>query len=376
MLVGWFCVCAIIWAVGFLPREYGKYSLFYAVKYAEGLLALYLALQVKLSPQRKVILHGLFIAGGVFVALYCIPEYFGWLGAKIITVSGDRTIEIATNMLTGPLSPSYFHLAQYSSFAFAFALTYSLLIDRPLVQLLCLAGALFISWPLYFSGSRMGIGLALISLFLLFAMVPAIRKRAMIVALSLLLGLTLAGGNLSQRFWETGRTFERLRNLEERDGSDSLSQRLLLPLHWEFTNYRWKGASVPFIGAGFYVAPIYNSGSPRYRVGYGVHSMYLFPVEQGGIVAGVLFLLFVGTTIRQSFRMKNSQFGIDQVFIFGFLVYFLSTLLVGIGGHNFWVGFGSGNFNTCLLLMLLIAITPTAKPSTPSAHIVQGTDMA
>jgi len=220
----------------------------------------------------------------------------------------------------------------------------------------------------------MGIGLALTSVCLLFVIVPVIRRRAMIVIFALLIVITLAGGDMSHRFWESGRTFERLRNLEESDGSDSLTQRLLLPFYWNFTDYRWKGASVPFIGAGFYVAPIYASGSLQYRVGYGVHSMYLFPFEQGGIVAGALFLLFVIAAVRQIFRLKDSLSGIDRVFMFGLLVYFLSTLLIGIGGHNFWLGFGSGNFNTCLLLMLLIAITPTAEPRIPPARIFRATD--
>jgi hypothetical protein len=43
-LVLWFCICAVIYTIFLLPIEQGMFSLFFAGRYVQGLVVLYLAL--------------------------------------------------------------------------------------------------------------------------------------------------------------------------------------------------------------------------------------------------------------------------------------------------------------------------------------------
>ena len=47
-----FCVCAVVWFPAF-PWYYGKYSLFFAVKYVEGLLMMYIIARILLTARQK-----------------------------------------------------------------------------------------------------------------------------------------------------------------------------------------------------------------------------------------------------------------------------------------------------------------------------------
>ncbi len=164
-LVGWFCFCAILSAI-YLPPTYGKFSLFFAFKYLVGLLVVYMALRIPLSADQKRILHGMMVLGGVFVALYCIPQYIA--GTGVVVVKEDLEVQAGEGVLAGPFGASYFELAQYSSLSFACALTFFMTARSELMRLAGPIVAAFIGWPLLFSGARTGLALGVISVVVLF----------------------------------------------------------------------------------------------------------------------------------------------------------------------------------------------------------------
>ena len=59
--------------------------------------------------------------------------------------------------------------------------------------------------------------------------------------------------------------------------------------------YSWQGWRLPVFGGGFYAVPQMEQGELVYRQGYGIHNIYLFPVEQGGVLAFVLFVDVLGS---------------------------------------------------------------------------------
>jgi O-antigen ligase len=124
---------------------------------------------------------------------------------------------------------------------------------------------------------------------------------------------------------------------------------------------------MPLIGGGFYVVPIIDGPSERYRVGYGFHNTYIFGFEQGGIFAAVTFLYFLYAIIRKLYRVRNVGTAADRAFSIAALSYMLASLPVYLAGQIFWMGFETGHFNAFLLIVLLIALRPVVMTAGKSA---------
>jgi O-antigen ligase len=100
-------------------------------------------------------------------------------------------------------------------------------------------------------------------------------------------------------------------------------------------------------------------GELSFRRGYGIHNIYLFSLEQGGIAAMVLFLSFVVVCLKQLRRMTELPASEDQAFALGMWVFFLGLLLLGWAGQVFWRGFGTENLNCYILVLLVLATKRT-----------------
>lgn len=101
-IVAVFCFCALVWSVGILLWEYGKFSLFFAAKYVPGLIAIYIAIRIPLDARQKRIIHYMVVAGGVFVALYSIGQYGS--GGTEVMISGGKTIAVDEELVYGSLT--------------------------------------------------------------------------------------------------------------------------------------------------------------------------------------------------------------------------------------------------------------------------------
>lgn len=357
-LVAWFCFCALVWAIGELPWDYGMYSIFRALTYLEGLIALYIALRIPLDERRKWILHGLMVICGVFVAAYCILEY--QQGFTAVIVRPDLEVQIEKGSLVGPFGSSYFQLAQTQSLFFVFAMTFRYARNGTLSNALLPIVALFIGWPLMSSGSRTGLGLALLAVCILFFLDRRLLGSLKFSPLLVLLALSVFDYDFFSQIFSDSYTIKRA--VEMGDTENSLLKRMETVFGFSQVQYK-AGAMLYFLGGGFYVSPVIDGGVERYRIDYGVHSLFLFPFEQAGIIGFILFIRFAASALRTMRKCRLSIGGSDRDFSNAVLAYFVASLLVGVGGHNFWQGFDSGNVNTLILLAILMAAKPTQQLS-------------
>lgn len=357
LIVTIFVICAIIYTIFLLPSGYGRFSLYFAAKYIEGLLAIYIALKIPLSQEQKKKLIWFIVIGGVYVASYSIYQYFTTTAGGMVEIAPEKFVYYYEKVLTGSLSTGYFHLAQFSSLCAIATLS---LVDtvRGLAKrwgLIALTG--FVSWPLLFSGSRTGVALLVFSLCIGFLLLRG--ARSLFIGLLILIGvfLVVTPHAIYLEVLNESTTYSRF--LENQDHSyNNIGSRLTSIFAFDLDSYVWSNL-MPFIGGGFYVAPIIDGDIERYRVGYGFHNTYLFAFEQGGIFAAMAFLFFLYAVIRKLNRVRmTAGNSVDRAFAIAALAYILASLPVYLAGQIFWIGFETGHFNTFLLIVLFIALRP------------------
>jgi hypothetical protein len=356
-LVLWFCVCAVVWSVSsLLPFEYARFSIFFAGMYLVGFFVISCAIMIPINEEQKKILLMVSVFGGVFVAIYCTYEYL--TGGTEIQILDDKSVAISEGTLVGPFGVSYFQLVQHQCLSFCMACALAAREKKAFKRLAWGAVALFISWPLFFSGSRTGLALFVVSLLVLFVLNKELRKMLTTIFIFLIIVFAFAGNSIQDQFM-SGRTGQRLQDYS--DGGNSISSRVSMFQNFDITSYTWSGAVVPFIGAGFYVAPIYVKEVPQYRVDYGFHNIYIFAFEQSGVVGLILFLAFLRYTLKGLSTLRSSGSEIDRFFAYALTAFIIAEMVSGFFGQIFWRGFGTGNFNTYLILMLVLASIPTEK---------------
>ena len=114
------------------------------------------------------------------------------------------------------------------------------------------------------------------------------------------------------------------------------------------------GPRLWFIGGGFYVTPI--RGKPR--VGYGIHNIFFFPLEQAGILAFVASIwvwitLWNGVRPRRKRTPENPTDTYLRVAMFSYLA---ALGVTGWGGQIFWLGFGNENLGTYQFVLFGLAM--------------------
>jgi len=218
-----------------------------------------------------------------------------------------------------------------------------------------IAVATFVAWPVFFCGARTGLLFLGIGGAALVLMSKQIWKTAIPIAVLTTIFINFAVPNILDRVFSESKTFERLKGLEESELYEGdIKSRFLKFTKFDLTQYMWQGVVVPFIGAGFYAAPHYESGSVSYAVGFGFHNAYLFAFEQGGVVAFVLFIAYLfGIWKYLRLGMWVSD-GAERDFVRAILSVFIATLAVGMVGHGFWFG-STMHFSFYLLTLYLIA---------------------
>jgi len=364
VLVFWFVFCSLIWSVFWLPWQgVGMFSAFYAVRYLQGLLLLYMALSIPISERQKEILMYIVIAGGVFVAIYAIPEYIR--GDTMRLLAGGKVIYHAEGALFSSLGTSYHHLAGFSSLAFGVALSSLLIIKSKKHRIIMLVLAIFIAWPALASGARSGLLAVGIIFILAIFYLKTIRSYlilAFLLSLPFLILVSTQMPSLSD-LESKSRSIERLINMGEIKQENDISERFGIG-NYSLDLYEWQGSRIVILGGGFYVVPHSIGGSLRYRIGYGIHNSYLFPLEQGGVIAFFLFILLLIYIYKSLKRMKKSPIKVDKAFAVGIWMFFITQIISGFfGGNAIWQSVGMENFSTYVLLMYMIASKNTFSTS-------------
>jgi hypothetical protein len=355
-----FVFCALIYAAVLLPFEYGRFSLFFAAKYLEGLLAIYIALKIPLSQEQKKKVMWAIAVGGVYVATYCIYQHFTTSAGGMIEIAPGKFVGNYRKILTGPLSYSYLQIAQYSSLCAIVTLSLVETTRGTKKKWGIFFLACFIAWPLFFSGSRAGLGLLFISWAAGIMLLRGAKSRfiglLLFIGVALSVTFTVSPNITSFEKLNESTTFSRISGSE--DTGNSIKSRLTSIFRFDMDSYKWS-TYMPFIGGGFYVTPTINRGVERYRVGYGAHNSYLFAFEQGGVFVAIAFLYMLYAIIRKLNFVRKSGETIDRPFAIAALSYMLASLPIYLAGQVFWMGFGSGHFNVFLIIVLLLASRPT-----------------
>ena len=355
MIIIWFTFVTLVGASLFpFPWDIKQFMFYFLFEYYKELLAIFILLKIPKTYYSINTIISAIIIGGIFVASYCVIELN--VGIEDVIISDIKTISKPPGMVWGPYIGSYFEIAVYIPLAFSFSLA-MLIYSKGINKIWLALITLFIAWPILFTGSRTAIFLALLSAAII---VIQSLKRSIWTLLILGFFLTIAialTGKFDLFFnSDQNETLNRIESLEESDSNDavddSILSRVLLFKDFNIDNYDVKEA-LPVLGAGFYVAPTEGG----YRIGYGIHNIYLFPVEQAGVIGIILFVMFIFVSIR---ILKNGLKELDKNsqlfwFVSAVYAYFIASLLIGISGHTFWRGFTTYNFNTLRILLLVVS---------------------
>jgi len=361
-IVAVFCVCAVVW-FPFFPWYYGKYVIFFALKYVEGLLCMYMVLRIPITSRQKKILHYLVVVGGLVVAGYAVLEYLhGGVKPFISARTGEEVIP-GEGQLWSTLGSSYFQvsLVSIASSVMALALFQSAVL--PWSKLLYLGLGIFLGWPAFFSGARSGVVGCLAAWMAFFILARASSKAIATAIITVAVALIVL---VSPKLFSIEYLAEKsvgIRRMRE----IKLEERLHLSWY-HFEVYKWQGWLIPFVGGGFYVVPVTESdGSLRFRVGYGIHNAYLFAIEQGGIAAFVLFIAFLYVCWKELSYARHSTIAADVAFATGMQAFFFSMLLIAFSGL-FWLNDATGNFCFQMLILIIIAVRTSVEETAESYY--------
>lgn len=332
-IVYWFVICAIISSLILLQGMMRLFSLLAAFRYIEGLILIKILLSIEIDKRilLKAILFGL-----IFDAIYCVTQY-----GQTTTRELAPGVFVEFDAMTGPLSTSYFQIAQLLPTAVMFSLgLINLVAEKKKIKILLSCIAVACLWPILFTGSRTGLVLMVAAL-LLYLLLQGTHKIILLVLL-VLISVTL----LNQLDLETTELYTISRTIDlEESGKDNIDERVDVGTSFVLSDYD-NAIALPFIGAGFDIAPIKGFN----RIDYGVHSMYLYPLEQSGILGLIFFIMFLYTCVKSLWKNKSSN-----KLALAALALLFSTMITGLGAHNFWRGFSSGNVNTFIILFLCLA---------------------
>jgi hypothetical protein len=168
----------------------------------------------------------------------------------------------------------------------------------------------------------------------------------LIVALIVAIGFLFLGKSVS------------MERLEKGSGGTPV-QRLMMGFQSISDIYNYHGPRLLAVGGGFYVVPNKSrTDKPNFRIGYGNHNIFLFPLEQAGIgafIAALSLWVSVGKGLTRRIRDSVAK-SLDKVFATSMRAFFVTLMIVGIAGQVFYLGFGTEHFTVYQLLLFILAI--------------------
>ena len=363
-IIKWFTICTIVGSIFYpFPSDINYFSYFYLIRYFQELFIYVLVIYyIHIRGINFDILFNVIIIGGVFVSLYCIHEYSN-SDFQMVEIAPGKTIPKPAGLVWGPFTAGYFQIANYSPIVGFLAVCYAFSKKNYSKWFYLLISGLIL-WPSFVSGSRMAIGF----IFILFSLAAIRNKQFKNILVSLVIvGIFYYMLNseklLALIYNSESQTIQRMILMEESDKFEfnSIGGRIKHILVWfnRISEYAYNGIFIPIFGGGFYVAPM----NGNFRIGYGWHNIFLFAIEQSGIIGALLLTKFIK---RSYISLKHELPFFDKAspqywFVYSAFNSFIAMIIIGlIGGHSFWSGFGTGNFNTFRIIILLIATVPIA----------------
>ena len=344
-IVIWFFLCALFYSM-IASTKNMLYSLLCAARYIQGLIVVKMILLLPPEKVEKALGRCCFI-GLIIISVYCFFELAQSHSGRLIEIAPGKFIKTYYKVIYGPLSFSYFHIAQIIPLALTCVISQMLHKStyRWIILLVCL-----LCWPVLWCGSRMGAGLTCLSILNIFIIISLGKVRNIKVQISfvllaalLFIGILIFFPNLFDDATTINR-FERLEDLNH----DSIFGRLGI---WGRLEQLIKGYDywylLPFVGAGFNFAPINGIN----RICYGIHCSLIYPLEQSGILGEILFFAFCVKSCNTIWPNRNGN-----SIALGAFSFFVASLILGVmGAHNFWREFETGNVNTLIIIVFCIA---------------------
>lgn len=350
LIVLWFSIVVVLHLLIYsTPWEYERFSLYFLFEYYKELLVVVLLLSVPRSDYNVETIMSAIICAGLFVSIYCFFELT--LGSSEITISSGAVLKKGDGLVWGPYTGSYFEIAVFLPISAGICLCKAL-VGSAQKRNTFLFLSIAISWPIFFTGSRTAIFLWAMTVLLIIFM--ASRKNITAVLFLSITGVmvyVLTSNYLPQFDVSQIGTISRMQGIEEYGGSNSIYERVVSFLNFDASNYDRE--TIYILGSGFYISPIDN----HYRIGFGVHNIYLFPLEQAGIIGLLLFLLFLAkvfTTLSKSIAITRRG-SVEYWFCVTVAIYIASSLVIGMSGHTFWRGFSTYNINSLRILLIVSA---------------------
>jgi len=361
-LVSVFIMMAAI-TVLFVPLDLFRYSARFAFRYVLASIVLLIVLSAPLAESQKRRLLWVALLGGTWVSFYGVLQMLGVASAARILPSGDFT-EVAVGAITSTLGPSYFHAGQFGILSGLIGLTLfrcSTGFPRTIAGVL----GVFSMIPAVASGSRAGFVGLLIALVVLGSQ-REYRKYVtsflMGGLVAVVVGLAYSGSLTESRItrhsastqektevsWVRGQQFIRTFVLVE----ETVGPRL-----WMF-------------GGGFYVTPI----GDRHRVGYGVHNIFFFPLEQAGVL-GFAASIWIWITLWKGLRPRRNRppENLTDTYLRVAMFSYLAALgIIGWAGQIFWLGFGNEILGTYQFLLFGLAMMPSRTQEADSPAVARG----
>lgn len=331
----------------FVPLDLFRYSAWFAFRYVLASIVLLIVLSAPLTETQKRRLLWVALFGGTWVSFYGILQILGIASATRILPNGDET-EVAIGAITSTLGPSYFHVGQFGILSGIIGLTLFRCSNGFPRMIAGILGP-FTMIPAVASGSRAGF----LGLLIALAVLGSQREYRKYVTSFLMggfvaavVGFAYSGSLTESRITSHGATTEAKTQVgivrsQQFIRTFELVEETVGPRLWVF-------------GGGFYVTPI---GS-RHRVGYGVHNIFLFPLEQAGVF-GFAASIWVWITLWRGLRPRRKRPPenlTDTYLRVGMFSYLAALAIIGWGGQIFWLGFGNENLGTYQFLLFGLAM--------------------
>ncbi len=325
-----------------LPDDYRYFSLFYAIKYVEIMLFLLIISGFDWSREQIATLIKCFVAGVAFAGAWGILQKIGILPSERYLPSGEL-INVSQGAILSTYGPTYFHAGIMGAMGATAAL--ALRMENRLgwlwfVPLFALSVFLAV-----FAGSRAGL-----ALFLFAASLLLFRKSLYVVLGVFVVTLVLLLPGVIDYVIGESVTVQRIMDTEH---ANSVEGRISLGTLGQLARLiDYHGAGIFLYGGGFYAVPMPDlTGLVRYRVGYGIHNIHLFPLEQAGIMGFLACVTFWVVSLTKAWRARRGGLGASGLSLL------VGIVLIGWAGQIFFLGFGTENMLAAQLGVIYLMIT-------------------
>jgi hypothetical protein len=369
LLLLWFAV-VVTFQFAFMPGFYQNYSIYFLLRYFQLFIAVWLVATSKLSDQQRITTIRLFLISVVAVTLIGLLQYLGVVPfirrigpGQLVDFTGLGALGFEVR-ITSTLGEHYAHFGNYSLLGVVLATL--LIMNRGkrsgangLAYIALLSGIVGIALSQALSAFY---GLLLFGfLLLLFTTItqagsrPRLYVLMILVAILVVLLLMNAPPNVLGRFERSVGLIQT--GIEVPDNPVSRFARA-----FDFIrNFQLNASFQDFVlGRGFYVARDFME---LRRVGYGLHNIVVFPLEQAGVPGFLLGLYVFWVFISRPWKQMRNPKYTKLMRSASLVVFCWAVMLLGTGqsGQIFWIFEAYGFWFVLVLCMWSLLISPAAR---------------